>query len=617
MSDLVKEIDVLVVCYQPAREGLDELLQSLDRERLRSGVSLRLLVWDNSISEDARERVNQWVAAAPAAFAAQVWRDGGNLGFGGGHNALLAHAKADWLLLLNQDLTLEPDALGQLQQRAGSAADVAVWEMRQLPYEHPKVYDPSSLDTPWFSGAAFLIRRTAMLQVGGFEPRIFMYGEDVDLAWRLQAKGWRTCYLPQAAVVHHTYRYAHEVKPLQALEGTLTNLCLRARFGNWSNVARGLAMLGTEIMMPSSFPGRRWGLIKLFFRFWLRFPYFWRSGREWRGKGQSQFLFWNYAMHRDGAFEVFKSRVGVDVAELPLVSVIVRTHARPDVLREALQSLANQTYPRLEVMVVEDGAPTAQAMVEAEFAGRMNVRYFATGEKVGRSEAGNRAMAAAQGEWMNFLDDDDQLFADHVEVLLETALTQGKRGAYGLAWEVATEIDSYSPFRYRELNHATVHRQPFSRLTMWHHNYLPIQAVLFHRSLFERHGGFATEMDQLEDWNLWTRYTLHDDFVMVEKTTSKYRVPANAEVQQARQGKLDEAYQYALAKQAEMKLTMTPQEILALVGDFNRSQTVVYITKSSLRHMCQTWPGLRWLYARRQVVLLGLRRMRAWLPGRA
>ena len=48
--------------------------------------------------------------------------------------------------------------------------------------------------------------------------------------------------------------------------------------------------------------------------------------------------------------------------------------------------------------------------------------------------------------------------------------------------------------------------EPFSRPAMWHHNYMPIQSVLFHRSLFEQHGGFAEDMDQLEDWNLWTRY---------------------------------------------------------------------------------------------------------------
>ena len=105
----------------------------------------------------------------------------------------------------------------------------------------------------------------------------------------------------------------------------------------------------------------------------------------------------------------------------------------------------------------------------------------------------------------------------------------------------------------------TRHRQPFDRLTLWHHNFLPIQAVLFHRDLYARHGGFAEDMDQLEDWNLWTRYTLDDDFVLVEKTTSKYRVPASAREAAARQALLDDAYRDAVERQRAMRMsTLSP-----------------------------------------------------------
>ena len=47
--------------------------------------------------------------------------------------------------------------------------------------------DPVTLDTVWCSGAAMLLRRSAFESVGGFAARIFMYGEDVDLSWRLRA----------------------------------------------------------------------------------------------------------------------------------------------------------------------------------------------------------------------------------------------------------------------------------------------------------------------------------------------------------------------------------------------------------------------------------------------
>src|SRR5687767_3381149 len=129
--------------------------------------------------------------------------------------------------------------------------------MRQIPYEHPKTYDPVTRETPWVSGAASLFRRAAFEAAGGFEPRIFMYGEDVDLSWRLRAQGHRLRYEPRCGVVHRTYREAGEVKPLQVLGGVATNLCLRARYGGLLRTLEGLAMLAGEITAPSSFPGRR------------------------------------------------------------------------------------------------------------------------------------------------------------------------------------------------------------------------------------------------------------------------------------------------------------------------------------------------------------------------
>ena len=72
------------------------------------------------------------------------------------------------------------------------------------------------------------------------------------------------------------------------------------------------------------------------------------------------------------------------------------------------------------MVVIEDGPERSRAVVE-EFRDRVRLRYRATGKRLGRARAGNLALAEATGEWLNFLDDDDVLFADHVEVLVDTA----------------------------------------------------------------------------------------------------------------------------------------------------------------------------------------------------
>src|SRR6185437_3577355 len=209
---------------------------------------------------------------------------------------------------------------------------------------------------------------------------------------------------------------------------------------------------------------------------------------------EPHFSGWNYEQRREGAFVPFRSLRESPRSSTPLVSVLIRTVDRGAWLAQALSSVASQTWPNIEVIIVEDG-PARSAEVVERFRDRLTIDYVATGERVGRARAGNLALARASGEWLNFLDDDDVLFADHIEVLVEAAQSAGVKGAYGIAWETRTEVTDRANAAFDEVAHAAVHRQPFDRLTLWHHNFLPIQAVLFHRSLYERHGGFAEDMD--------------------------------------------------------------------------------------------------------------------------
>ncbi|HXZ47648.1 MAG TPA: glycosyltransferase [Usitatibacter sp.] len=605
----MREVDLSVVTYRPDLGLLGRLLASLS-EPTAKPLARNLLLHDNS----ADPRVAESIAALPqlrpgGAFArVELHAAGANLGFGRGHNAALARGAAPFALLLNQDCVLEPGVLDALLEAAeGSAADVAAWELRQIPYEHPKAYDPVTLETHWASAAALLVRRAAFEAVGGFDPRLFMYGEDVDLSWRLRAAGWRILYQPKLAAVHDTYREPGEVKPAQVFGGVLASLCLRARYGGLLRTMQGLAMLAMEITAPSTFPGRRLGLARAGLSFLARWPTFARTRVRPNAAFRPKFAGWGFETRRDGAFHRFASRRDAGPASAPRVSILIRTCDRPGSLREALASCANQTHGNLEVVVVEDGLPRSGGVVE-EFRGRLELRYRATGGRVGRARAGNLALAEATGEWLNFLDDDDVLFADHVEVLLEAALDAGVAGAYGLAWETQTAPGPSG--RPEEVMHSTRHRQAFDRLTLWHHNFLPIQAVLFHRRLYERHGGFAEDMDRLEDWNLWTRYTLADRFVLVEKTTSKYRVPADAFEAAERQALLDRAYAEALERQRAMRVTLSPRQISEMADAYARSQTVVMVTRGDLRRFVRERPMVARLAAWRQPALEWMRRRR-------
>ena len=580
----MREIDVSLVTHDPDLGLLRDLLASL-AEPLADSVRLHLFIHDNSAVPGPVEALRGETEGSPAFASVSFVHSDENIGFGRAHNANAALGRSPWLLALNPDCILEPGALGVLLDAATADVPQAVaWEMRQIPYEHPKAYDPVTLETSWTSGAATLYRREAYEAVRGFDPAIFLYGEDVDLSWRLRARGGKLRYVPRAAVVHRTYAVPAEVKPMQAYGAIFAGMALRTRYGNVLRIAQGFAMWFAELLAPNAFPGRRAGVARTGWSYLKSVPYYLRTRVRPSADFRPHFAGWSYEERRDGAFHEMASRRGTTRADFPLVSILVRTMQRPAWLRGALASCANQTYPAIEVVVVEDGPESSRAVI-AEFAQRLDIRYQATGERVGRARAGNIALAAARGEWLNFLDDDDVLFADHVEVLVRAARAARVPGAFGFAWECHTRVQDRELALYEEVCNVPRLRRGFDRITMWHENYLPIQAVCFHRSLYERHGGFAEDMDQLEDWNLWTRYTIHDDFTHVEKTTSKYRVPADARDAAERQSRLDAAYRDAIGRQRDLRLTLSAREIAEMADSYVRSQSLVMVTRDDLRRM--------------------------------
>ena len=101
-----------------------------------------------------------------------------------------------------------------------------------------------------------------------------------------------------------------------------------------------------------------------------------------------------------------------------LVSIIVRTKDRPELLEEALESISLQTYRPLEVVVVNDGGVNVENILEKFESQELSIKYIHHPHSLGRAAAANAGLKRAEGVWLGFLDDDDLLLPRAVETLL-------------------------------------------------------------------------------------------------------------------------------------------------------------------------------------------------------
>lgn len=206
--------------------------------------------------------------------------------------------------------------------------------------------------------------------------------------------------------------------------------------------------------------------------------------------------------------------------DAPLVSIVIRTRNRLALLRDAIASVLSQTYPNLEIVVVNDGGDRVNGVVE-EFEKYATIKLVNHPAPAGRAAAANSGMNAASGKYINFLDDDDVLYSTHVEKLVRFLETTGEQFAYSDCGKrdyrlhenewVAEEIEE--PFFGVDYDMAR----------LFENNYIPLMCAMFRRELFELCGPFDTALEWLEDWDLFLRMAKRVNFHRVPGVTAEYR----------------------------------------------------------------------------------------------
>lgn len=239
-----------------------------------------------------------------------------------------------------------------------------------------------------------------------------------------------------------------------------------------------------------------------------------------------------------------------EITEKPLVSIITRiTDLRQfDQLKCSIKTVANQTYDNIELIIVEDGGSKHQTNCEQLCNDlELNYKYYSLG-KIGRSGAGNYGLKQASGEYLMFLDDDDYLFADHVETIMSFLAAEKEYAAgYSLAWEAMVDKKS-KLFDCKNLEVPAGLLQEYDFEILQKRNFIPVQSIIFKKQLFLERGGFDESLNYLEDWNLWYRYGYKNKFKFIPKVTSIYTVTNNLREFLTRHKKMRASYMDAKSK---------------------------------------------------------------------
>lgn len=107
-----------------------------------------------------------------------------------------------------------------------------------------------------------------------------------------------------------------------------------------------------------------------------------------------------------------------------LVSIIIPVYNRTKELQRAVYSVLNQTYQQFEIIIVDDGShENIKLVVDRIFSDHSKIRYLRHEKNFGAQAARNTGIKAAKGEWIAFLDSDDEYLPDSIEVRLNKAST--------------------------------------------------------------------------------------------------------------------------------------------------------------------------------------------------
>lgn len=208
--------------------------------------------------------------------------------------------------------------------------------------------------------------------------------------------------------------------------------------------------------------------------------------------------------------------------DLPSISIVVPSFNQAQYLGETLQSLVDQQYPALEVIIQEGGSTDGSIALAQDYSQRHPGLFRLFVEKdAGQADALNRGFARAGGQILGFLNSDDTLLPGTLaRVAQEIDPARGRHVVMGRC------VFTGSGSRYVGVEHPAEWTSHFEMLAIWKRGYntIPQPSVFWHRSVWERCGSFDVNEHHALDYDLFCRFSRHYPFHRVDALWSTYRM---------------------------------------------------------------------------------------------
>lgn len=204
---------------------------------------------------------------------------------------------------------------------------------------------------------------------------------------------------------------------------------------------------------------------------------------------------------------------------LPLISVIVITYNRRIMLHDTIKSILSQTYKNFEIIIINDYGEDVWDIIQSFNSEK--ILYLSTIKNSGPAFARNTAHSIAKGEYICYLDDDDEFLPMHLETAVE-ALSENKVDViYTNALYVDEVIVNNKRIIKREYTKQTFNI--FSNENLLISNFIPINTLMYKAALLHEVKGFNEKLDFLEDWEFFIRLASIKSFLHINKITVKIR----------------------------------------------------------------------------------------------